>query len=220
MKKLINGIIEFRKNTQDSYREKFAKLAIEQKPDALFICCSDSRVAPNAFASTNPGDLFVIRNVGNIVPPSQSGYSMGDESEIAAFEFAIQTLSVKDIIVCGHSECGAVKAIYDGIDNLPPTHPHLKSWLKYGAASLERAHQHDLHNDHLPEHNQVSQANVLQQIEHIKSYPLVKERMSKGTLRVHGWWFDLNNVNVYVYSEAKNKFILIDEDYLTKEVKD
>lgn len=220
MKKLINGIIEFRKNTQDSYRAKFAKLALEQKPDALFICCSDSRVAPNAFASTNPGDLFVIRNVGNIIPPSSSGYSMGDESEIAAFEYAIQTLNVKNIIICGHAECGAINAICNGIDNLPPTHPHLKSWLKYGAASLQRFHRHDIDNSELPEHNQISQAHVLQQIEHVKTYPLVRERLEKGTLGIHGWWFDINNANVFVFSEKLKKFTLIDEEYLNNEVVD
>lgn len=213
MKKLINGIIDFRSKIQDSYREKFAKLAIEQKPDALFICCSDSRVAPNAFASTDPGDLFVIRNVGNIIPPSDSGYSMGDESEIAAFEFAIQTLKVKNIIVCGHSECGAVQAIIDGTENLPPTHPHLKSWLKYGGASLQRFQKCDLHNTHLPEHNQISQAHVLQQLEHIKSYPMVKERLEKGTIGLHAWWFDLAHADVYVFSEKDEKFILIDDNY-------
>lgn len=220
MKKLISGIIEFRKKTQDSYREKFRQLAVEQKPDALFICCSDSRVAPNAFASTNPGDLFVIRNVGNIVPPSDSGVSMGDESEIAAFEYAIHTLNIKNIIICGHAECGAVGAICNGIDNLPPTHQHLRSWLKYGLASLQRFHRHDIENEDLAEHNQISQAHVLQQLEHIKTYPLVKERIEKGTLGVHAWWFNINNLNVYVYSEKLKKFTLIDEEYLNKEIVD
>lgn len=220
MKKLIDGIIEFRKNTTDNYRKKFAILALEQKPDALFICCSDSRVAPNAFASTDPGDLFVIRNVGNIIPPCQSGYSMGDVSEIAAFEFAVETLNVKDIIVCGHAECGAVKAISEGVDNLPSTYKHLKSWLQYGSASLERFHRHDLKNEDLAEHNQISQAHVLQQIEHIKTYSLVKERLENGTITLHAWWFDLNYANVYVYSDLNKKFVLIDEEYRNAEVKE
>jgi carbonic anhydrase len=217
MKKLVNGIIEFRKKTQDDYRKKFAQLAIEQKPDALFICCSDSRVAPNAFASTNPGDLFVIRNVGNIIPPSDSAGSMGDESEIAAFEYAIHTLHIKNIIICGHAECGAINAICNGVDSLPPTHQHLKTWLQYGIASLQRFHREDMHNDDLPEHNQISQAHVVQQLEHIKTYPLVQERIKNGTLSVHAWWFNLNNLNVYYYSEENRKFLLIDEAYLVKQ---
>lgn len=214
MKKLIKGIIEFRKHVTDSHREQFARLALEQKPDALFICCSDSRVAPNAFASTNPGDLFVIRNVGNIIPPSNSGFSMGDESEIAAFEFATECLSVKDIIICGHSECGAVKAIVDGTDNLPKTQHHLKSWLKYGNASVERFDQFELDNEHLLEHNQISQAHVLQQLEHVRSYPLIKERIEKNQIALHAWWFEITSATVYVYSEKEKKFVVINENYL------
>src|SRR3984885_10816693 len=120
MKKLVNGIVEFRKNLLPEYRQKFAKLAVEQKPDALFICCSDSRVAPNVFASTNPGDLFVIRNVGNIIPPcaGSDGHSVADESEAAAIEFAIKNLNVSDIIVCGHSECGAMQALIKGREKI------------------------------------------------------------------------------------------------------
>lgn len=216
MKKLINGIIEFRKHATDAQREQFAQLALGQKPDALFICCSDSRVAPNAFASTDPGDLFVIRNVGNIIPPSNSGFSMGDESEIAAFEFATECLSVKDIIICGHSECGAVKAIIEGAEKLPPTQHHLKSWLKYGNASVERHEHSELNNLHLPEHNQISQAHVLQQLEHVRSYPLIKKRIEEETITLHAWWFEITTATVYAYSEEEKKFLAIDEEYLAK----
>ena len=112
MQKLVSGIVEFRRSTQESYREAFGKLAVGQFPDALFIACSDSRVVPNTFASTDPGDLFVVRNVGNLIPPCDvQGHSSADESEAAAIEFAIQNLSVKNIIVCGHSECGAMGAL-------------------------------------------------------------------------------------------------------------
>src|SRR3989344_7005564 len=112
MKKLILGIVEFRNNVQESYREAFGKLATGQAPDTLFIACSDSRVVPNTFASTNPGDLFVLRNVGNLVPPcDKHGLSTSDESEAAAIEYSIETLGVTNIIVCGHSECAAMRAL-------------------------------------------------------------------------------------------------------------
>src|SRR5271165_3350755 len=104
MKKLINGIVEFRRNVQKGYRQAFGKLADGQAPDTLFIACSDSRVVPNTFASADPGDLFVIRNVGNLVPHAKTP----DNSEAAAMEFAVEKLGVSDIIVCGHSECGAM----------------------------------------------------------------------------------------------------------------
>src|SRR5438067_7318172 len=112
MKKLIRGIVEFRKNVRSGYRETFAHLALGQAPDALLIACSDSRVVPNLFASANPGDLFVIRNVGNFVPPAGGdGGSWNDGSEAAGIEFALSKLPVTDIIVCGHSECGAMQAL-------------------------------------------------------------------------------------------------------------
>src|SRR2546430_16686177 len=106
MKKLIQGIVEFRHKVRPDYRETFAHLALGQAPDTLFIACSDSRVVPNAFASADPGDLFVIRNVGNLIAPADgTGVSVSDESEAAAIEFAVLTLKVRDVIVCGHSEC-------------------------------------------------------------------------------------------------------------------
>src|ERR1041384_7022651 len=115
MKKLIQGIIDFRRKLKPEMRATFARLALGQKPDALFIACSDSRVAPNVFASTNPGDLFVVRNVGNIIPPcGVMGNSVADESEAAAIEFAVTRLNVRDIIICGHSECGAMQALVGG----------------------------------------------------------------------------------------------------------
>src|ERR1700745_1123412 len=100
MEKLIYGIVDFQKNLTEEKRQLFARLALGQKPDALFIACSDSRVVPNLFASTDPGDLFVIRNVGNLIPPcGGSGVSISDESEVAAIEFAIFNLKVNDVIV-------------------------------------------------------------------------------------------------------------------------
>src|SRR5437016_12969424 len=108
MKKLIQGIVEFRRTAQPDYRKRFAHLALGQRPDTLFIACSDSRVVPNLFASTEPGDLFVIRNVGNLIPPfseGESGPHFG--SEAAAIQFALTQLPITEIVVCGYSECGA-----------------------------------------------------------------------------------------------------------------
>src|SRR5579871_4225058 len=134
MKKLIQGIVDFRKSLTQENRTLFAKLALGQKPDALFICCSDSRVAPNVFASTDPGDLFVLRNIGNLVPPSS--VSSQETSVAAAIEFSLQTLKVSDIIVCGHSECGAMLALARGEEDSSCS--HLNSWLKYGEESLRK----------------------------------------------------------------------------------
>jgi len=211
MKKLIHGIVEFRRSVQESYREAFGMLAIGQAPDVLFVACSDSRVVPNTFASTNPGDLFVLRNVGNLVPPSaQDGHSVSDESEAAAIEFALLNLKVADIIVCGHSECGAMRALIAGRDKIET--PNLKGWLRHGDPSLATLRSGVTLDPSLSEHNQLSQLNVLQQIEHIKSYPAVKERLAAGTLGVHGWWFDIARADVYAYRPNLKKFTIIDEE--------
>lgn len=205
MKKLIQGIVDFRKNLTEESRALFAKLALGQKPDTLFIACSDSRVVPNLFASSNPGDLFVIRNIGNLIPPASS--ASHDYSASAALEFAIFSLQVSDIIVCGHSECGAMQALARGTDS--PCCPHLESWLKYGKDSLNKVKEGFILNPLLSEHNQISQANVLQQIEHIMSYSFIQDRIEKKKLRIHGWWFDIGEADVYCYEKNLNQFVLI-----------
>jgi carbonic anhydrase len=163
---------------------------------------------PNLFASTNPGDLFVLRNVGNLVPPVSA--PLQDNSASAVIEFAIFSLNVSDIIVCGHSECGAMQALANGVDTL--CCPHLKSWLKYGEESLNKVRDGLVINPKLSEHNQISQVNVLQQMEHIMSYPFIQERLEKGELRVHGWWFDIAHADVYCYEPSIKQFVLIDDE--------
>jgi carbonic anhydrase len=207
MRKLIQGIVDFRKNLTEENRALFAKLALGQKPDALFIACSDSRVVPNLFASTNPGDVFVLRNVGNLIPASSDDHQ--ENSAQATLEFSIFSLNIADIIICGHSECGAMKALVEGIDS--HSCPHLANWLKYGEEAVKKAREGLVLNPKLSEENRISQANVLLQMEHIASYSFVRERMEKKRLRVHGWWFDIAHADVYCYEPTLNQFVLIDE---------
>lgn len=211
MKKLVAGILDFRKNVRPTYRETFARLALGQSPDTLFIACSDSRVAPNVFASTDPGDMFVIRNVGNLVPAcgGTHGLSTADESEAAAIEFAVQNLGVTNVIICGHSECGAMQALLNGREKVQT--PNLKAWLRHGENALYALdRRQDFASNH-PKHNRLSQLNVLQQVENLKSYPLIQERLSANKLRVHAWWFELANATVHCFDNTTNKFIEIDE---------
>lgn len=207
MKKLIQGIVDFRKNLTEESRTLFAKLALGQKPDTLFIACSDSRVVPNLFASTNPGDLFVLRNIGNLIPPASA--SIQDNSASAVIEFSVLSLNVSDIIVCGHSECGAMRALAQGVD--AHSCPHLKSWLKYGEESLKKVKKGHRLNPLLSEQNQLSQVNVLQQMQHVVSYPFIRDLVKKKQLRIHGWWFDIAHADVYCYEQNLNQFVLIDE---------
>lgn len=207
MKKLLQGVVHFQHTLTDEMRELFSKLALGQKPDALFVACSDSRVVPNLFASTNPGDVFVVRNVGNLVPPCAC--CGVDTSVAAAIEFSVLELKVADIIVCGHSDCGAIHALttLDEVD-YPP---HLTNWLQHAKAALASPNPGLVSNPRLSLVNQLSQANVLLQLEHLMSYDCVAKRVTEGRLRLHGWWFDIARVSVLYYSEPDKRFIAIDD---------
>src|SRR5882672_289195 len=210
MKKLIQGIMEFRKNVRADYREKFAKLALGQDPDALLISCSDSRVAVNVFASTEPGDLFVVRNPGNIIAPcGQDGRSVNDDAEAAAIEFATLALNVADVIVCGHSECGAMRMLLGERQDLKA--PHLRDWLKNSEKALQQYQRGSRMKGNLAPHNHLSQLNVLRQLDNLRTYPIVWERLKAGRLRLHAWWFDIAQAEVLTYDEREGQFVVIDE---------
>jgi carbonic anhydrase len=172
VEKLLRGLQDFRVRYRAQYAASFAALALRHEPDALMLTCGDSRVVPNIFASTDPGDLFVIRNVGNILPPPDVA-----SGERVALEFAIGQLRVKDVIICGHSECAAMRALVHG-----DATGHLKRWLKFvkGLQPLGA-----------PEVNTFSRANVCFQLERLRQFPFVRKAIQEGRLKVHGWWFDL-----------------------------
>ncbi|WP_163782156.1 carbonic anhydrase [Myxococcus vastator] len=210
MRKLIRGLLDFQLNARSKHREKFELLAQGQTPDCLFIACADSRVVPNLLVSTDPGDLFVIRNVGNMVPPSDSkGQSTGDQSEAAALEFSLRNLPVEDIVVCGHSSCGAMKAVLAG--GVGPENPNLSGWLEHGKAALQRMAANPKLGEGRSDYDRLSQNNVLLQMEHISSYPWVKARLDAGTLRLHGWWFDIGTAQVHAWRPALGRFVPMDE---------
>jgi carbonic anhydrase len=196
MKKLIQGIIQFRKTKRQDFAETFSKLALGQKPDALFFACSDSRMAVNVFASTDPGDLFVVRNVGNLVPPY--GHP-GGTGTAAAVDFAIHNLRVGNIIVCGHSDCGAMHALCQGPETLPKG--ALREWLEMGATGEGKG----------LDPNEVSRRNVLAQLEHLKGYPSVSHAIAERRLGLHGIWFDIRHLDVLYYEEVAQEWTLLDE---------
>ena len=215
MKKLIKGIVDFREKSIEEYRRKFAKLSLEQKPDALMIACCDSRVVPNVFASSDPGDLFVLRNLGNLIVPYQASYTK-DISSASVVEFSLTNLEVSDIIVCGHSECGAMyKLLEQGETKYNHAlQPMLNEWLKNAFPSYQRFVDDGFIGAEvgLAPHNRLSRINVLQQMDNLKTYPLVQERLKNNTLGIHGWWFDLATADVYYYNHTRSKFIVINED--------
>ena len=209
MQKLIRGIIDFRKNILPDRREQFAQLAQGQAPDVLFITCSDSRVAPNWFASTNPGELFVVRNVGNLVPPCDHPSAEFDHSVAAAIEFSTINLSVTDIVVCGHSGCGAIHALATGVEKVAS--PHLKLWLSQTDRALKEAQKQIQFGPGILGEDQLSQMSVLHQIDHLMTYPHIAERVKAGKLRLHAWWFSIAQGSVYFFDEKTRRFTLIDD---------
>ncbi len=210
MKKLIKGLLDFQRHSLPPYRATFARLAKGQSPVCLFFTCADSRVVPNLLVSMDPGDLFVIRNVGNMVAPAdETGQSVGDRSEAAAVEYALLHLPVVDVVVCGHSGCGAMKALLAGYDN--PSAPNLGAWLDLGRGALQSLERAQSLGAGLEPADLLSQLNVLEQLKHLHSYPLVRERVAAGTLRLHGWWFDIGHARVNAYRPGHERFIPIDE---------
>ena len=214
MLKLIRGILDFRRNRRAEWKEIFKELALGQRPDSLFIACSDSRVVPNLFASSDPGDLFVIRNIGNLIAPHKKGEAT---AEAAAIEFSLANLPIRDVIVCGHSHCGAMCAVEAaGAGPVAPGAPGLEGWLAHVQPSLQRLKVEGPLDPDFPRHDQLSQLNVLQQIEHLKSYPVVRDRLAAGTLALHAWWFDIGEAEVRAYDPKAKRFRLIDSAYAEK----
>ena len=206
----MEGIVSFRENMFPHFAEQFHDLATTgQSPEALFITCADSRVVPDLLASALPGSLFTMRNVGNLVPPATvDGLSVGDVSEASAIEYAVLVLKVSNIIVCGHSECGAMKAALE--TDRPSELPNLNKWLHHAHAAAFRLEQEGALDTSLCTHDQLSQINVLVQLEHLASYAIVRDAVAAGALHLHGWWFDVASCQTYVYDRTKRLFELID----------
>lgn len=208
MEKLLKGIHIF----QESYFKKeenfFRRLSEKQTPGVLFITCSDSRVDPNLVTQSRPGELFIVRNVGNIIPPYDT---IKDKNSVAAaIEFAVLGLKVKDIIVCGHSGCGAMQSLYRDEKELKNM-PHLRDWLKL--ADPVR----DIILKNYPEisseiRQQITEEeNVLCQLNNIQTYPFVLDALNAGVLHLHGWYYNIGTGNIYYYNLSEDVFELISE---------
>jgi carbonic anhydrase len=211
MRKLIWGIVEFREHALPQYAEHFRELAGDQSPDTLFITCADSRVVPNLLVSTDPGELFTMRNVGNLVPPaSADGLSTGDLSEASAIEYAVTLLKGANIVICGHSRCGAMKAVLapGPLDDTP----NLTAWLHHAQPAATRLAQDVAPGCRLTPYDRLSQLNVLVQLEHLMTYPDVRTAVGRGALQLSGWWFDIAGGDMYVYQPDARTFALIDRD--------
>ncbi len=193
--RLVHGVRRFRWATRSQYQEVFDQLANGQEPHTLFITCSDSRINPNLITSTDPGELFIVRNVGNMVPRDNTTGSPGVG---AAIEYAIGVLGVKEVVVCGHTACGAMKAL---LDTKPTGLHNVDAWLSGPREELK------LPVNASPE--EAARINVLRQLEHLRSYPIVRERLASGALRLHGWIYDVGAAELIEWDEELKTFRVI-----------
>ena len=200
MHKLLQGIHHFHNNVFSSQRELFERLAEGQHPDALFITCSDSRINPNLITQTEPGELFIIRNAGNIVPP----YGAANGGEGATIEFAVVGLGIQHIVVCGHSHCGAMKGLLHlkGLTEMPM----MAAWLGHAEATRRIARQkyEDLPVEALL--NVAIQENVLVQLENLRTHPAVAAALAGGKLKLHAWVYKIESGQVFAYDPERGQF--------------
>ncbi|NTY89466.1 carbonic anhydrase [Serratia fonticola] len=184
MQEVIDGFLKFQREAFVERTELFKRLATSQSPRTLFISCSDSRLVPELITQREPGDLFVIRNAGNIVPsfgPEPGGVS-------ASVEYAVAALGVEDIVICGHSDCGAMTAIATCkcLDHMPT----VANWLRYAdaAKAVNQANEHASEHDRI---NSMVRENVIAQLTNLKTHPSVALELDRGNLRLHGWIYDI-----------------------------
>jgi carbonic anhydrase len=205
MQPLIEGVHRFRTDEFGNYRSLFRKLSQEgQNPHTLFITCSDSRVLAELITQSKPGDLFVVKNVGNIVPPASAS---GDtNSTAAAIEFAVENLRVSDLVICGHSQCGAIAALL-GETPVDDSQPHLRDWLKLASPVRETLINNYAHlTETTARDNAAAEENVLFGLDNLHSYPCVQNRLMDGTLRLHGWFFKIATAELFAYDPETRQF--------------
>lgn len=211
MQKLIEGVHRFQRGEFGIYKQVIRQLSREgQKPHTLFITCADSRVVAELITQSKPGDLFVIKNIGNIVPPPEP--EGGCSSTGAGIEFAVEILGVRDIVVCGHSQCGAISALMNP-GSAPSELKHLHNWISLAEPVKQVIEQNYNHLQSKDEKIRAAEEeNVLFSIERLKLYPYVARKLAEGTLRLHAWFFKIATVELFAYDPEQKQFLPITED--------
>ncbi len=201
MKRVLEGLTLFQKIAYPRHKELFERLAKNQTPQAVFIACSDSRVVPNLMVQAEPGDLFIIRNAGNIVPPAGSSYG----GTTASLEYAIVALGIRDVILCGHSNCGAMTGVLhpEMLDGMPA----VKQWVSY--AETARRAAVEAHPD-APDAEMLENVvdyNVIAQIRNVLTFPFVRPLVETGELELHGWVYDIATGHVKGLDASGRRFV-------------
>jgi carbonic anhydrase len=204
MQKLVEGVHHFQSQVFNPKKALFEWLSRGQNPVALFITCSDSRIDPNLITQTEPGDLFVIRNAGNIVPPYGA-----DHGEPASIEYAVNALGIQDIVVCGHSHCGAMAAL------LEPGHlkdlPAVSKWLGHAEPTRRLVAEKYGHLQGEALLMATVEENVLSQLEQVACHPAVADKLVRGDVKLHGWVYKIETGEVFTFDPAQGQFVLLRE---------
>jgi carbonic anhydrase len=206
MEKIFEGTIEFRKKDFEDHKHLFQELSKKQKPHTLFIACSDSLVVPNMIANAKPGEIFVVRNIANIVPT----YRKTNEylATTSAIEFAIESLNVENIIVCGHSNCGGCASLYLPDEELMKI-PNTKKWLELSKLVKDKVLAIVKDDELSVREWMTEQMNIVEQIKHLLTYPFIKEKYFQGKLKIFGWYYIIETGEVFNYNQETSMFELI-----------
>ncbi|MBI1354227.1 MAG: carbonic anhydrase [Acidobacteria bacterium] len=206
MKKILAGVRRFQSSVFPQRRELFQRLSHGQQPEALFITCADSRIDPSLITQSEPGELFICRNAGNIVPP-HTGQTGG---VTASIEYAVGALGVRHVIVCGHSYCGAMTAAMD--PRKLERFPHVKNWLTHSLAAVRIVEE----AQNLSEEKRLQaliEQNVLMQLTHLRTHPYVAAALAAGRLEIHGWVYRIESGQVLAYDEVERAFLPVGAEW-------
>lgn len=201
------GVVKFQRDVFPEKQELFERLSTGQSPEALFITCSDSRIETAMLTQTDPGELFILRNAGNIVPPhtNQTG------GVTASIEFAIGALKIPNIVICGHTECGAMKGAINraGLTSLP----HVREWLGFAQGAVDITEALGAGLDPEAKMRMLLEQNVILQLQHLKTHPTVAVALAQKTVQLHGWVYDIKTGEVSAYDEATQSWVPVEERY-------
>ncbi len=201
MEKVLKGLVRFQRKVFAKREKLFASLSKQQNPTVLFVTCSDSRIDPSLLTQTDPGDIFIIRNAGNLIPT----YGAAIGGSTATIEYGVSVLQVKDIIVCGHTDCGAMKSLLhpEKLQELPA----VKAWLQHAETTVRIVKDHCAHLKGDELFAASIRENVLVQLDHLRTHPAVATRLRLGDLRLHGWVYSIGTGEVWVYDSEKKDFV-------------
>jgi carbonic anhydrase len=207
MSRFALGVIKFQREVFPEKQELFERLSTGQSPEALFITCSDSRIETAMITQTDPGELFICRNAGNIVPPhtNQTG------GMTASIEFAIGALQIPHIVVCGHTECGAMKGAMNraALTNLP----HVREWLGFSQGAVDIVESLGADLDPEAKMRMLLEQNVILQLQHLKTHPTVAVALANKAVKLHGWVYDIKTGEVCAYDELAEQWVPVEERY-------